>query len=393
MNTQTTRVGRYTSALSSHPVAAAALAEVIGSCLEQSLDPPSFSLICCSPIEPEQFLSLSRAASSLLDGSDVVTICSDSPIGVRQHVENGLGLGLMTFPDGPRAAVHLTPTGRGWAQIDEHLDLLQSVTRQGDVVVLMADPFSFDADNFTAAFNRRIPSCTLAGGYVSVRRKRARFFLAGKQYTSGAIALVLPGSQILGCGTSQGTQAVGQPYVVTSSDKNVIVELGSQRAVSRLEELINAHLKDRDLEILAQGGLQVGRVIDEYQENYSTGDFLVSNVLDIDQVAGTLTLSHPVSTGSTVQFHLRDPERARVDMEETLQLMNPTKVGCAAALIFAGNGRGISSFGDSHSDPEILAEVVGHVPTIGCSVTSNIGPVGGVNYLLSRSTSIVLLRK
>ena len=61
----------------------------------------------------------------------------------------------------------------------------------------------------------------------------------------------------------------------------------------------------RDLE-LARRGLLVGCVINEYQRSFARGDFLIRNVMGLDEDSGALIVGEKLQEGQIVQFHLRD---------------------------------------------------------------------------------------
>ena len=66
-----------------------------------------------------------------------------------------------------------------------------------------------------------------------------------------------------------------------------------------------------------QEGLHIGRVINEYQDSFQRGDFLVRNVMGADE-SGAIQISDLIRVGQTVQFHLRDAETADEDLRESL---------------------------------------------------------------------------
>ena len=67
-----------------------------------------------------------------------------------------------------------------------------------------------------------------------------------------------------------------------------------------------------------QQGLHIGRVINEYQESFQRGDFLVRNVLGTDE-AGGIAITDVVRVGQTVQFHVRDAATADEDLRGLLE--------------------------------------------------------------------------
>ena len=88
------------------------------------------------------------------------------------------------------------------------------------------------------------------------------------------------------------------------------------KRVETLYVLPASQTRDKDA-LDAEG---VGRVINEYQDQFQRGDFLVRNVLGLDRDSGALAITDRVRVGQTVQFHVRDANTADEDLHELLQL-------------------------------------------------------------------------
>ena len=100
------------------------------------------------------------------------------------------------------------------------------------------------------------------------------------------------------------------PMIVTKVEQNVIRELG-RRPASRSCESVRV-LSSEDQERV-QEGLHIGRVINEYQEKFQRGDFLVRNVMGAT-TTGPSQITDVVRVGQTVQLHVRDAETADEDL-------------------------------------------------------------------------------
>ncbi|MEZ6110139.1 MAG: FIST C-terminal domain-containing protein [Pirellulaceae bacterium] len=65
--------------------------------------------------------------------------------------------------------------------------------------------------------------------------------------------------------------------------------------------------------------LHLGRVVSEYQDAFGQGDdFLVRNVMGVDQQSGAIVVGDYMRPGQTVQFHVRDAETADDEMRQLL---------------------------------------------------------------------------
>ncbi|HEV3122662.1 MAG TPA: FIST C-terminal domain-containing protein, partial [Isosphaeraceae bacterium] len=130
------------------------------------------------------------------------------------------------------------------------------------------------------------------------------------------------------------------------------------------------------------------RVINEYQDSFKKGDFLVRNVMGADDEGG-LVITDTVRVGQTVQFHVRDAETASEDLRELLQAERPGKPP-AGALVFTCNGRGTRLFPAPHHDAGVVRELLGPIPVAGFFAMGELGPIGGQNYVHGFTASVVI---
>ena len=141
---------------------------------------------------------------------------------------------------------------------------------------------------------------------------------------------------------------------------------------------------------MIESGLHIGRVINEYQDKFQYGDFLIRNVVGFDQEEHTIAIGDYVRPGQTVQFHIRDHQSADVEMN---QLLNDKKdLQPAAALIFSCNGRGLRLLPDPHHAASTVESAFGAIPNAGFFAAGEIGPVGGQNFVHGFTASVALFK-
>src|SRR5690606_40959497 len=85
----------------------------------------------------------------------------------------------------------------------------------------------------------------------------------------GAVGVSIGGDVAVRALVSQGCRPIGDPYVVTRAQRNLIVELAGRPAVERLRELYAA-ASDADRALLREG-LQLGVVVDEHLDDPEIG--------------------------------------------------------------------------------------------------------------------------
>jgi len=212
--------------------------------------------------------------------------------------------------------------------------------------------------------------------------------LADNVHDSGAVGVWIHGAVRLRTVVSQGCRPIGQPMIVTKSQQNILIELGGKPAFSRLSELW-PELSAED-QRLVQRGLHVGQVINEYQDGFARGDFLIRNVIGADPEKGVIAVGDYVRTGRTVQFHVRDARAADVDLKELLAGSVAAGSCPRGALLFTCNGRGSRLFPEPNHDAGAVASQFGSIPTAGFFAQGEIGPVAGKNFLHGFTASIVL---
>jgi len=258
---------------------------------------------------------------------------------------------------------------------------------ESNAYLLIGDPFSFPADLLLEHLNERVPGTVVMGGMASggLGAGQTRLFLDDRVLDEGAVGARLPGVRIRPL-VSQGCRPIGNAYTVTRAEGNVIRELGGRPPLERLQELV-AKLPPEDRELVG-GGLHVGRVIDEYQADPGRGDYLVRNVVGMDQQSGALAVGDAIEVGQTIRFHVRDAATADEDLRTLLeQEARPA----AGALLFTCNGRGSRLFPVPDHDASLVAEYLGGAPLAGFNCAGEIGPVGGKNFLHGFTASIAML--
>jgi small ligand-binding sensory domain FIST len=231
----------------------------------------------------------------------------------------------------------------------------------------------------------------LVGGMASSGRQPGENLLVRNDqvFDEGFVGLSVSGPVAVQPVVSQGCRPIGKPMVVTKSHDNVIAQLGGRPALEMLRRTVN-EAGPRDEALLANG-LFLGRAISEYRESFGRGDFLVRNVIGIDDADGTVTVADRVRTGQTVQFQVRDAATASEDLAA---LLDAQRQGGPAAggLLVSCNGRGSRLFEAAGHDVERAAAAMPGTPVAGFFAAGEFGPVGGRNFLHGHTACFALFR-
>ena len=269
------------------------------------------------------------------------------------------------------------------------------VDRSQAAVLILGDPFSFQADDFLKSINQEAPGLRVLGGMASGSQvpRANQLILDDTTYLDGAVAILLEGPISIRSVVSQGCRPVGHSMIVTKAEQNIIRELGRRPALSALRDMFQE--LDSDDQQRVQNGLHLGRVINEYQDSFKRGDFLVRNVMGADE-SGAIQVNDLIRVGQTVQFHVRDAETADEDLRESLVLVrdHPQRsTQPSGALLFTCNGRGTRLFEQPDHDVNLIHEVLGPIPVAGFFAMGEIGPIGGQNFVHGFTASVVLFEE
>jgi small ligand-binding sensory domain FIST len=334
-------------------------------------------------------------------GRHVLGCTGESIVGEDREVEGtaALALWVLRLPGlqlQPRRLTFADGAFAGWPDLEAE-PRPRPASEPGEraaSLILLADPYSFPTDLFLKRLGESAPGLRVIGGMASSGQAPGenRLLLDGVAAGDGAVAIAVRGPLEVRTVVSQGCRPIGRTALVTRVEQNVIRELGRRPALEVLRTIFE-ELPEEDRERVQQG-LHIGRVINEYQDKFQRGDFLVRNVMGADE-GGGIAITDVVRVGQTVQFHVRDAETADEDLRTLLaaarQVRPDAQIG--GALLFTCNGRGSRLFPGPNHDVATLHEVLGPVPVAGFFAMGEIGPVGGQNFVHGFTASIALFEE
>jgi small ligand-binding sensory domain FIST len=376
----------FAAALSQHPIPADAAGEVLGEVLEKVGQLPDLAVVFVTGPMVGALEDIACTVEAVLGPAALIGAAASSVVGGDREVEEESAVTLWAGHFGQEVRpvrLEAVPTGEGW-----RIDGLTSPEPLHGTLLLLSDPFSFPADGLLDQLAIDAPGLTVIGGLASAGRGPGgnRLVLGDRVHTEGAVGALLPPGPVVTPLVSQGCRPLGQPWVVTRAERNVIYELAGVPALERLTELIEG-ASPADRALLARG-LHLGVVIDEHRVEFERGDFLVRNVLGADRSIGAIAVGDVVELGSIVQFHVRDADTADEDLRMLLAESGPAD----AALVFTCNGRGTHLFDEPDHDAKLIAGLAGSA-TAGMFCAGEIGPVGRRSFLHGFTASVALFRR
>lgn len=257
--------------------------------------------------------------------------------------------------------------------------------------LLLADPFTTPVQDILGLLEERYPGAKAIGGLAGGGQEPGmnRLVLNDQVLEDGLVGVHLSGAIDIRPVISQGCRLIGERFVVTKAERNLIHELGGVPALERLEAVYES-LTGEDRQ-RAHRALHLGIVIDEHRNRFERGDFLIRNLLGADRTTGAVAIGDVVQEGQTVQFHLRDAESATEDLNALLATDRVRhRHPPLGALMFSCCGRGQGLFGRPNHDAAATTDRLGSIPLAGFFAQGEIGPVGHRNFLHGYTASIAL---
>lgn len=326
-------------------------------------------------------LLVGASSTSLITGGEETEDCE------------GIALGLYALPGATLRGVHFNQTGVEAAAEPDFWSRetgVQAAPKDGWLAFL--DPFAIDAERWLKQWNTAYPGQPVFGGFSSGTpgESRTQVYLDGEVYEAGGVAVAVGGGVDLTGVISQGCTPVGQSWTITRAERNLIQELGGRPAYEILAQTFQELSPEEQQR--ARGNLFVGLVVDEYQEEFQRGDFLVRNLLGVDPQSGALAVGALPRTGQTLQFQRRDAASASEDLRKLLRQARARLTGRAiyGGFLCCCNGRGQSLFGTPNHDAAMIQSELGPLGLAGFFGNGEIGPVGERNFLHGYTASLGL---
>jgi small ligand-binding sensory domain FIST len=247
----------------------------------------------------------------------------------------------------------------------------------GGITFVLPDPVELEPMGFLQGFRE-------AGGTIPVLGAVAAgtpaFEFCNTQVVSRkAVGLALSAPRPV-IGVAQGCEPIGEPFIITRGEDQVVREIAGRPAIEVLREAL-AGLEDAETRVRA-AGIFAGLAMNPAKSPLTRGDFLVRNLLRVDQRTGAVAVAEPVRPGQTIQFQIRDARAAADDLAATLRQMATELEGRRPAfgVYFNCAGRGQGLYGVPDHDIGLIREHLGEFPLAGFFGNGEFAPVGPRNF-------------
>ncbi|HET9732894.1 MAG TPA: FIST N-terminal domain-containing protein [Acidimicrobiales bacterium] len=173
----------YASALSEHPLTATAVGEAVGQVLEALPGPASFAAVFVTVAHGGALEDVLGVVDAVLSPEVVVGVAAEGVLGPRRAVEGSAAISVWAATGVPaRLLVAEGASAPDWGDLQAQ-----------SVVVLFADPYSFDAAGALRALGGAHPGVPVVGGFASAARGPGgnRLGTVGSVRSRGAVGAVL----------------------------------------------------------------------------------------------------------------------------------------------------------------------------------------------------------
>ncbi len=338
--------------------------------------------------------ALLASVHARLNPRNLIGCSAQSVIGPETEIEDGPGACLFAASlPGVRVFPFLLDQN-DLERLEEPAELHDRLGATPDDIptfIILPDPFTIQYQACIGLIDQAFNGSTTVGGIASAAREpgKNRLFLGDQSFRQGLVGVTLTGDLRTSTIVSQGCRPIGPTFVITKAKSNVIIQLGGRNAYDVLHDMHDKASASDQARI--RGGLHIGRLINEHQDNPGPGDFLIRNIAGIVDNEGLAVTDH-LRPGQTVQFHVRDADTAEHELRSLLTAhVEQSNAPPAGALLFNCNGRGSGLFGEPNHDIHLINELLPGTPTAGFFAGGEIGPVGGSTFVHGLTSSLILL--
>jgi small ligand-binding sensory domain FIST len=386
---------RFSSARSREDESEAAISEALGS-IEAMDGQVDLAVLFLTASHRHAAAQMARRVHETFAPRVLLGCTCEGVIGADDEIEGAPGVSLLV---GKMPSVRLTPfhvSAQTWSVWMQSPDALGGNVGAGPDTrgfIILGDPFTTPIEETITALDAldALGRGPTVGGMASGSFQPGgnALLLNREVYTEGMVGVTVSGPVRMETVVSQGCRPIGQRYLVTGAEQNVIRTLGGKPAIEVVHAMIQ-ELPERDRALLTNG-LFVGVAIDEYKAEFGRGDFLIRNLVGADNESGAIAMADRVRAGQTVQFHVRDASTADEDLRYLVmgQLEGQRPAG---ALLFSCNGRGTRMFPMPCHDVQTVLDILPGTPVAGFFAMGEIGPVGDKTYLHGHTASIALFK-
>ncbi|MGH7318529.1 MAG: FIST signal transduction protein [Candidatus Rokuibacteriota bacterium] len=298
---------------------------------------------------------------------------------------------LVVRVDGPLLLRPVMVAGRERLGDEAGADLAAqagSAVAEGAALMILPDARNLDPRALLRGLHEGLGPMPVLGG---VAAGDPLFELYNTDVTDGALpGLVLAGTRPA-IGVGQGCEPIGEAYVVTQGEGNVVRAIAGRSPLRVLQEAIEA-VPDYERRI-PHAGVFAGLAMNPAKSPLTRGDFLVRNLAGLDRDTGAVAVAEEVRVGQTLQFQIRDAQASREDLDAMLTRVHTALAGRPPAfgVYFNCAGRGRHLYGVPDHDVTLIRARLGTWPLVGFFGNGEFAPVGPTSFFHNYTGVLVVI--
>jgi small ligand-binding sensory domain FIST len=315
-------------------------------------------------------------------------------IGGGREIETGAGVSVLVFGGSAITPARVfVPQLRGRARevAGEIAGILRPRLGASNLLCLFPDTYNCEPEPLLAALARELPEVVVVGGGASEDGAVGETFqFCGDVVSSNAVAgMLLAGDFEMNLGAASACTPMGPIHHVTAVRDNVIFELDGRRAWDVFAEAAGPLAADLRR---ALAFIFLGVPLKQDADRLERNSFQVRNITGASEEHGAIAVAHRPAIGDALGFVLRDGERSRNELKETLEAMSARPLNPPAfGLYFDCVSRGSGLYNIPDLDSAYIGQAFGQVPVAGFFTGFEIGPLGGLASVLQYTGVLALI--
>ena len=262
------------------------------------------------------------------------------------------------------------------------------------LLALLPDPFNFNPELLFRGIESQLGHIPIVGATASENPfiNETAVFNGDNVSRRSVSGIIMKGEFDYRIGITQGCQPIGNPFVITRCENNIIIKLDNKPAYEVLKEHVPRAILENPHDLIRT--LFVGFSPDAGGGKIVGGDYLVRNIMGINPERGIIAVAENVRDGQTIIFAIRDPQMAREDLKQMLERIksdSDSEKPFEFGLFFNCCARGSSLYGQKGIDTAYIGHYLEGVPIIGFFGNSEFASLHGKNRLFTYTGVLVLI--